>query len=187
MEPLLCYPDPPAVQLASALDAASYPWEAVGDAEAAKRSEPDDGWAGAIVSAVEDPDGAFALCRSLRKRDAPLAPLLLVVGARNSSNSNRLREVGAQIQVPSYLLQDADELDARWLEGKFCVGLSAGASTPEVLVQNLLARLRELGALAVREAEGPAESVTFRLPAGLQRAATGNQGEGRPGRSDPGG
>ncbi|MDA8383018.1 MAG: 4-hydroxy-3-methylbut-2-enyl diphosphate reductase [Betaproteobacteria bacterium] len=118
---------------------------------------------------------------------AGVIDVLLVVGARNSSNSNRLREVGAQIQVPSYLLQDADELDARWLEGKFCVGLSAGASTPEVLVQNLLARLRELGALAVREAEGPAESVTFRLPAGLRRAATGNQGEGRPGRSDPGG
>ncbi|MDA8094722.1 MAG: 4-hydroxy-3-methylbut-2-enyl diphosphate reductase [Betaproteobacteria bacterium] len=113
--------------------------------------------------------------------------LLLVVGARNSSNSNRLREVGAQIQVPSYLLQDADELDVRWLEGKSRVGVSAGASTPEILVQSLLARLRALGAVVVREAGGPEESVTFRIPEGLQRAAKGNRDEGRPGNSDQGG
>ncbi len=79
MEPLLCFPDPPLPQLAKALDAAGYPWTAVGDAESARRAEPEDGWTGAIVSAIEDPDGAFALCRALRKRETPLTPLLLVV------------------------------------------------------------------------------------------------------------
>jgi len=79
VEPLLCFPDPPLPQLAKALDAAGYPWTAVADAEVAKRSEPGDGWTGAIVSAVEDPDGAFGLCRVLRKRETPLTPLLLVV------------------------------------------------------------------------------------------------------------
>ncbi len=81
MEPLLCFPDPPLAPIAEALDAAGYPWSAVGGAESARRVEPEDGWAGAVVSAVEDPEGAFSLCRSLRKRETPLAPLLLVVEA----------------------------------------------------------------------------------------------------------
>jgi len=81
MEPLLCYPDPPPPPLAKALDMAGYPWTAVGDAEAARRAEPEDGWTGAIISAVEDPDGAFGLCRTVRKRETPLTPLLLIVEA----------------------------------------------------------------------------------------------------------
>jgi DNA-binding response OmpR family regulator len=80
MEPLLIYPDPAPPALAQALDLAGYPWKAVGSAEAADRSEPEDGWAGAIVCADVDPDGSFALCRALRKRDLPFAPLLLLVG-----------------------------------------------------------------------------------------------------------
>jgi len=79
MEPLLLYPDPPPPELAQALDLGGYPWKSVGDELGAQRHEPDDGWAGAIVCADTDPEGAFALCRSLRKRDLPLEPLLLLV------------------------------------------------------------------------------------------------------------
>ncbi|MHB8670591.1 MAG: winged helix-turn-helix domain-containing protein [Acidimicrobiales bacterium] len=79
MEPLLVFPDPAPPALAQALDLAAYPWKAAGGADAAARLEPEDGWAGAIVCADEDPEGAFALCRALRKRDLPLEPLLLIV------------------------------------------------------------------------------------------------------------
>jgi len=79
MEPLLLFPDPPPVQLAQTLDLGGHPWKAVADERAAQAGEPDDGWAGAIVCADEDPEGAFALCRALRKRDAPLEPLLLLL------------------------------------------------------------------------------------------------------------
>jgi two-component system, OmpR family, alkaline phosphatase synthesis response regulator PhoP len=80
MEPLLLFPDPAPPALAQALDMGGYPWKAVSSAQMADRVEPDDGWSGAIVCADADPETAFALCRSLRKRDLPLAPLLLVVG-----------------------------------------------------------------------------------------------------------
>jgi DNA-binding response OmpR family regulator len=79
MEPLLLYPDPPPPELAQALDLAGYPWKAAGDELSAARLEPDDGWSGAVVVADRDPEGAFALCRALRKRDVPLEPLLLLV------------------------------------------------------------------------------------------------------------
>jgi DNA-binding response OmpR family regulator len=79
VEPLLIYPDPAPPALAQALDLAGYPWKAVSSTEAADRSEPDDGWAGAIVCADTDPDSAFAMCRGLRKRDLPFSPLLLLV------------------------------------------------------------------------------------------------------------
>ena len=79
MEPLLIHPDPVPPPLAQALDLAGYPWKAAGTADVAARVEPEDGWAGAIVCAHEDPEGAFALCRTLRKRDLPLEPLLLLV------------------------------------------------------------------------------------------------------------
>ena len=83
MEPLLVFPDPPPPALAQALDLGGYPWKAVGTAPTRPtRVEPEDGWAGAVVCADDDPEGAFALCRALRKRDLPLEPLLLVVGAR---------------------------------------------------------------------------------------------------------
>jgi DNA-binding response OmpR family regulator len=79
MDPILVYPDPPPPELAQTLDLAGYPWKAVSSAEAATRLEPVDGWAGAVVAADRDPEGAWALCRSTRKKDVPLAPLLLLV------------------------------------------------------------------------------------------------------------
>ncbi len=79
MEPLLLYPDPAPPSLAQALDLAGYPWKAVASADDAARVEPEDGWAGAIVCADTDAEGAFALCRTMRKRDLPLEPLLLLV------------------------------------------------------------------------------------------------------------
>jgi DNA-binding response OmpR family regulator len=79
MEPLLLFPDPPPPALAQALDLGGYPWKSAASADAATRNEPEDGWSGAVVCADEDPEGAFALCRALRKRDLPLEPLLLLV------------------------------------------------------------------------------------------------------------
>jgi len=78
VEPLLLYPDPPPV-LVQSLELGGYPWKAVSDPEGATRLEPEDGWAGAIICADVDPEGAFALCRILRKRDLPLEPVLLLL------------------------------------------------------------------------------------------------------------
>ena len=80
MEPLLVFPDPPPALLVQTLDLAGYAWEAVSNAAVAAQTEPREGWSGAIIAADEDPEGAFALCRTLRKRDAVLEPLLLLVG-----------------------------------------------------------------------------------------------------------
>ena len=79
MEPLLVFPNPPPPALVQSLDMGGYPYKAVGDAGDATSLEPDDGWSGAIVCADTDPDGAFAMCRALRKRDLPLEPLLLLL------------------------------------------------------------------------------------------------------------
>lgn len=95
--------------------------------------------------------------------------LLLVVGARNSSNSIRLREVGAQHGLASYLIQDESEIQAEWLSSASKVGVTAGASTPQVLVQRVLARLQACGVSAVREMDGVRESITFNLPRSLLR------------------
>jgi len=93
--------------------------------------------------------------------------VLLVVGARNSSNSARLREVGAQQGVPAHLVQDAGGIDPAWFTGAARVGVSAGASTPEVLVQQVCDQLRTLGAREVRALDGVRETVVFRLPVAL--------------------
>ena len=79
MEPLLVHPNPAPPVLAQALDLAGFPWKAAGTADEATRIQPEDGWSGAIVCTDEDPEAAFAMCRSLRKRDLPLEPLLLMV------------------------------------------------------------------------------------------------------------
>lgn len=79
MEPLLLYPDPPPPELAQALDLGGYPWKAVGDEASVDADEPEDGWAGAIVIADGNAEGAWAVCRALRKRDIPLEPLLLLI------------------------------------------------------------------------------------------------------------
>jgi len=90
--------------------------------------------------------------------------LVLVVGARNSSNSNRLREVAEQHGVPARLIQDAGEIEPSWLEGVQRVGLTAGASAPEAIVERVQVRLRELGVRSVRELDGPQEYLVFKLP-----------------------
>ncbi len=93
--------------------------------------------------------------------------LLIVVGARNSSNSNRLREVGEQMGVNAYLVQDDSELDKTWFSPELKVGVTAGASTPEVLVENVLLRLQEMGVVNIREMDAESENVMFRLPTTL--------------------
>ncbi|HUO48453.1 MAG TPA: response regulator transcription factor [Acidimicrobiales bacterium] len=91
MEPLLCFPDPFPAELALALERAGYPWKALARAEHAAADEPDDGWAGAVVSAEIDPKGAFALCRTVRTGEVPLRPLLLIV-TRDQLADLHLRE-----------------------------------------------------------------------------------------------
>ena len=95
---------------------------------------------------------------------AQVADLLLVIGAKNSSNSNRLREIGAEIGIDSYLIDDASQLDPAWLNGKSVIGVTAGASAPEELVQQLVGRLRELGASSVESLGRVVENVQFKLP-----------------------
>jgi 4-hydroxy-3-methylbut-2-enyl diphosphate reductase len=92
------------------------------------------------------------------------ADVVLVVGSPNSSNSNRLREVAESAGARGYLLGTAAELDSSWLEGAGCVGVSAGASTPEHLVERLIERLRELGANEVKTIETRVEDVFFAPP-----------------------
>ncbi|MBA2350650.1 MAG: 4-hydroxy-3-methylbut-2-enyl diphosphate reductase, partial [Burkholderiales bacterium] len=92
---------------------------------------------------------------------------LIVVGSKNSSNSNRLREVAQALGVSAYMVDNADELQPQWLDGKSRVGVTAGASAPEVLVQDVLKRLRQLGAREVNELTGVAENVVFPLPKNL--------------------
>ena len=101
--------------------------------------------------------------------------VVIVVGSPKSSNSNRLREVAANRGVPSYMVDRADQLRPEWIAGKAAVGVTAGASAPEVLVQEVLARLAELGARGVRELEGVAERVVFALPKGLQGPSATNE------------
>ena len=98
---------------------------------------------------------------------APQADLVIVVGSSNSSNSNRLREVAQSRGAESYMVDNAQELDPGWLWGKRRIGVTAGASAPEVLVQEVIARLRELGAQRVTQLDGIEENVTFSLPKGL--------------------
>ncbi len=96
--------------------------------------------------------------------------LVIVVGSPNSSNSNRLREVAKNLDVPAYLVDNASELRAEWLQGKQRVGITAGASAPEILVQEVIARLQELGATSVHEGEGIRENVVFPLPRALSES-----------------
>ena len=90
--------------------------------------------------------------------------VVIVVGSKNSSNSNRLREVAAIGGIPAYLVDGADQIDAAWLEGDARVGVTAGASAPEVLVNGVVQRLKELGADHVESLDGAAEDVNFPLP-----------------------
>ena len=98
---------------------------------------------------------------------APQVDVVVVVGSPNSSNSNRLREVADKMGTPAYMVDNAAQIDPQWLEGKIRIGVTAGASAPEVLVQAVIDRLKELGARSVRALEGVEEHVTFPLPKGL--------------------
>jgi 4-hydroxy-3-methylbut-2-enyl diphosphate reductase len=108
---------------------------------------------------------------------------VIVVGSPNSSNSNRLREVAAVRDVPAWMIDRADELQPEWVAGKRRVGVTAGASAPEVLVQQVLLRLKALGALAVTELSGVTENVTFPLPKGLSGQIQAKAPELGPGKS----
>ena len=90
--------------------------------------------------------------------------ILLVVGASNSSNSNRLRDLGSEMGVPSYLIADASELDPEWIATASTVGVTAGASAPEELVQGLIERLNQYGEVTVEKLKGVEENVVFKLP-----------------------
>lgn len=98
---------------------------------------------------------------------ARMVDVILVIGATNSSNSNRLREIGAESGLPSYLIADGSELDPAWVRDAKVVGITAGASAPEAMVEDVLATLRKLGPVDVSTMEGKEEHAEFRLPAEL--------------------
>ena len=100
---------------------------------------------------------------------APLCDVVIVVGSPNSSNSSRLREVAQNMGIEAYLVEDAAGLRPEWIAGKSRVGITAGASAPEVLIDRLVERLKEFGAKSVRPLEGIAEHVVFTLPRELAR------------------
>ena len=138
--------------------------------------------AGAIVAALRERFPSIVgpkkddICYATQNRQdavkfmAPQSDLVLVVGSTNSSNSNRLREVAELLKVPAYLVDNADAIDPAWISGRQRIGVTAGASAPEVLVESVIARLKELGAGSVRQLEGVPERVTFPLPKELQVA-----------------
>jgi 4-hydroxy-3-methylbut-2-enyl diphosphate reductase len=101
---------------------------------------------------------------------APRCDVVIVVGSPNSSNSNRLREVAEKMGVPAYMIDDAAQLDPAWIGGRPRVGVTAGASAPEMLVQEVIARLKAFGAKSVRELDGVEENVVFPMPRGLHAA-----------------
>jgi 4-hydroxy-3-methylbut-2-enyl diphosphate reductase len=105
---------------------------------------------------------------------AKIVDVVLVVGAPNSSNSNRLREIAAEFGVPSYLIEDANALDPRWLDGVSSVGITAGASAPEVLVDELVERLRQMDEIEIERLSGVTENVRFRMPTRLAEPVAGN-------------
>ena len=98
---------------------------------------------------------------------APQVEVVIVVGSRNSSNTNRLRELSDLLGCATYQVDSADELKPGWIEGKRRIGVTSGASAPEVLVREVVGRLKALGAASVRELDGITENITFPLPKGL--------------------
>ena len=98
---------------------------------------------------------------------APGVDVVVVVGSPTSSNSNRLRELAERLGTPAYMVDSAGDLDAAWFDGRRRVGLTAGASAPDILVQQVIDRLREMGAVSIRSMDGVKESVRFPLPRGL--------------------
>lgn len=122
---------------------------------------------------VEGPD-VSEICYATQNRQtavrdlARVSDLLIVVGAANSSNSNRLREIGTEMGIPSYLVDDGDGVDPVWLDGVAAVGITAGASAPDELVDSVIAALRLLRPVRVSQLDGVEENVEFSLPAELR-------------------
>ena len=98
---------------------------------------------------------------------APVVDVVVVVGSPTSSNSNRLRELAQRLGTEAYMVEGAQDLQPEWFEGKGRVGLTAGASAPDILVQQVIERLRGLGATSIRKMDGVVENVHFPLPRGL--------------------
>ncbi|HUL66437.1 MAG TPA: 4-hydroxy-3-methylbut-2-enyl diphosphate reductase [Burkholderiaceae bacterium] len=127
--------------------------------------------------AIAEPKKADICYATQNRQDAvkfmaPRVDVVVVIGSETSSNSNRLREVARRFGVPAYLVDTADDLQPEWLAGKKRIGVTAGASAPEVLIEQLIARLRDLGARAVRTLDGVQENVTFPMPKGLHARPT---------------
>ena len=99
---------------------------------------------------------------------ASQSDLLLVVGSPNSSNSNRLRELSERMGTPAYLIDNAEQIDPRWLENVGRIGVTAGASAPEVLVKGVITKLQTMGAAVPEELQGREETITFSMPKELR-------------------
>jgi 4-hydroxy-3-methylbut-2-enyl diphosphate reductase len=139
--------------------------------------------AAAVISALKRRFPAIAepkkadICYATQNRQdavkfmAPQVDVVVVVGSENSSNSNRLREVAERFGVPAHLVDGAEHIDPAWVRGRQRIGVTAGASAPEVLVDAVVDRLRDLGATSVRPLGGVEEHVVFPLPKGLGKAA----------------
>ena len=137
----------------------------------------------AIVDALKQRFPAIAgpkkedICYATQNRQDAVKKLssqcdvVLVVGSPNSSNSNRLREIAEKLGKPAYLLDDAAHLQREWVEGAKTVGVTAGASAPEILVQQVIEKLRQWGGTVVQETPGVEEKVTFSIPRGLKKSA----------------
>jgi 4-hydroxy-3-methylbut-2-en-1-yl diphosphate reductase len=126
--------------------------------------------------AIAEPKKADICYATQNRQDAvkfmaPQVDMVIVVGSLNSSNSNRLREVAERFGVPAHLVDGADDIDPSWLQDRQRIGVTAGASAPEVLVEAVVSRLRVLGARSVRPLAGVQENVVFPLPKGLGKVA----------------
>ena len=112
---------------------------------------------------------------------SPQVDVVIVVGSPTSSNSNRLREVARKLGTESYMVDSADELQAEWFNGRQRVGLTAGASAPEILVRQVIDRIKALGAVSVRKMDGIQETIKFPLPKGLKPDLTSTKTDVHPG------
>jgi 4-hydroxy-3-methylbut-2-enyl diphosphate reductase len=108
---------------------------------------------------------------------SPQVDVMIVVGSPTSSNSNRLAELARKLGTASYMVDSAQELQADWFEGRQRVGLTAGASAPEILVRQVIDRIKALGAVSVRKMDGNPETVKFPLPKGLKLDEAGQEAQ----------
>ena len=121
-----------------------------------------------------------AICYATQNRQdavkvlAPAVDIVIVVGSPTSSNSNRLRELAERLGTPAYMVDAAEDLRPEWFDGRSRVGLTAGASAPDILMQQVIVRLREMGAVSVRKMNGVVEAVHFPLPRGLGDRSMGD-------------